>query len=116
MIGAGIYTNPNLTVPGDPIVTVHDRTWRQRLFSRPWRPWQATYTTTVIPRVPDRKVYRTPDGNFMMHPETAKAFKETMSEYGMTTPYVGGFIGGPAPGRMTLEWPKGLGKTGYKPR
>ena len=42
------------------------RSWRERLFSRPWRPFKATYT--VVPQVPSDQILHTAQG-FIMHPE-----------------------------------------------
>ena len=35
--------------------SLRQRTWRERLFSRPWRPWRATATESV--QVPDPNLY-----------------------------------------------------------
>lgn len=50
------------------------RTWRERLFSLPWRPLQAT--RTITPKVPSRAVYELLDGSLVMHPETAAMVRE----------------------------------------
>lgn len=42
------------------------RTWRERLFSRPWRPWRAT--RTFVPRVPYRGAFRVGSDTVLMHP------------------------------------------------
>lgn len=63
--GVPVVLSRYLTIAGEPVTA--PRTWRQRLFSRPWRPWVATYTYT--PQVPDPKVVRCGQ-MFVMHPET----------------------------------------------
>lgn len=69
--GLQIHTNPNLVVPGEPVVV--RRTARERWLSWPWRPWRAT--TTIVPLVPDRNVYRT--GNIVyMHPVLAQELEQ----------------------------------------
>lgn len=52
-LGMDIYENPAMVVPGKPERV--RRTWRERLFSLPWRPLQAT--RVVIPMVPDPQIY-----------------------------------------------------------
>ena len=42
------------------------RTWRERLFSRPWRPLVAT--RTVIPKVPYQGAVRLNEWTIVMHP------------------------------------------------
>lgn len=65
--GLRVITSEWLTQPGDPIEV--RRTWRQRLFSRPWRPFQATYT--VIPQVPYQGVVMLNNRTVVMHPQVA---------------------------------------------
>ena len=45
------------------------RSWRERLFSWPWRPWATTKVVTV--RVPDEKVYVLNDSVIVCHPTIA---------------------------------------------
>lgn len=66
-----IIEDVNLTEDGPPI-TVH-RTWRERLFSRPWRPFMRT--KEVTPKVPYRGALKMPDGSLVMHPATAREFR-----------------------------------------
>ena len=49
------------------------RFWRERLFSRPWRPLHPT--RTVVPKVPKREALRMPDGSLVMHPELARELR-----------------------------------------
>ena len=51
------------------------RTWRERLFSRPWRPMKAT--RTVVPKKPRRDVLQMPDGSLVMHPAIAEELKRS---------------------------------------
>lgn len=68
--GVRIIESVWLTEPGNPVEV--QRTWRQRLFSRPWRPWKATFT--MIPHVPMRGGYQMGDA-IVMHPETVRKLK-----------------------------------------
>ena len=57
------------------------RSWRERLFSLPWRPLQTHYT--VVRHVPDPNVYRIagPSGPILVcHPVTAHELREYMSD------------------------------------
>jgi len=74
LTGVRVTLSEYLTEAGEP-VTVR-RTWSQRLLSRPWRPWQATYTYT--PQVPYRGALTLPGGGLVMHPETWRQMKEKM--------------------------------------
>lgn len=66
--GVPIYTSELLT---EPKVEVVRRTWRERLFSRPWRPRQKTKSITIY--VPSMKCLVSESGIlgrkcFIMHP------------------------------------------------
>lgn len=65
-------TNHLLTVPGK--ATEVGRTFHDRWFTRPWRPWVKTRMYT--PRIPDNRLYvmeDTLDSKLMvMHPETLR--------------------------------------------
>lgn len=50
------------------------RTWKERLFTRPWRPWKAT--RTVVPKVPMKGGYRLADGTIIVHPAIARKMRE----------------------------------------
>lgn len=63
---------PHMTEAGEPIQL--KRSWKERLFSFPWKPWNAT--KTIIPQVPSRDVIRLGDGTLVMHPEIALIIKE----------------------------------------
>ena len=74
LAGMRIIESAYLMEPGEP--RVERRTWRERLWSRPWRPWVAT--RTVIPQVPHRGALRLSDGTLVMHPATVKQLHDTL--------------------------------------
>lgn len=45
------------------------RTWKERLFTRPWKPFKKT--RTIVPKVPMKSIFKTPDGMLIMHPSLA---------------------------------------------
>jgi hypothetical protein len=63
-----------------PVCTVTEqrlarRSWRERLLSWPWRPWQATKHVSV--EVPDERLYTF--GNVVVcHPATAQKLREEL--------------------------------------
>lgn len=66
-------------------LVVHDgwetvaRSWKERLFSRPWRPWQKT---RKIPKYkPDPNLY-TFNGKLIGHPDTIEKMVEKLKESG----------------------------------
>jgi hypothetical protein len=71
--GMRIIESEFLTVPGEP--EQRRRTWRQRLFSRPWRPWRATYV--FIPQLPNPNVFILNGRTVVMHPVTARKLRGT---------------------------------------
>lgn len=70
LMGMRVITNEMLTEAGEPYQV--RRPWRERLLSRPWRPFQAT--RTIVPQVPSKQVYRM-NGTLVMHPETFRLLK-----------------------------------------
>jgi len=71
--GMRIIENPNLLVPGEPKIIV--RTWKERIFSLPWRPWRAS--KTIIPMVPSKEILQY--GNrWIMHPSMAEQIKREL--------------------------------------
>lgn len=54
------------------------RTWRERLFSTPWRPMRAT--RTVVPKVPKRGAMRMPDGSLVMHPARVAELRKACTD------------------------------------
>lgn len=72
---------PNARLNGVPVVTSRllekrgaridiPLTWKERLLSRPWRPWVASRPDWLME--PDDKIVRMPDGTLIMHPEILK--------------------------------------------
>lgn len=57
------------------------RSWRERLFSRPWRPLLPT--RTVVPKVPKREAMLLSDGSLVMHPEIAKMLRQQTKAHRM---------------------------------
>ncbi len=70
--GMRILESEYLTVDGEPVQV--RRSWRERLFSRPWRP--LTTTRTVVPQVPNPGLMRIDARTIVLHPETARLFRE----------------------------------------
>lgn len=70
--GLHIITSPYLEQDGEPY-TVR-RTWRERLFTRPWRPLIST--RVVVPRIPYRGAVQISKTTLVMHPETFRALKD----------------------------------------
>ena len=64
-----------LTVDGEPCEV--RRSWSERLFSRPWRPFKAT--RTVIPKLPHPGAIQLDTKTIMMHPETYRQLKQLTS-------------------------------------
>ena len=69
--GIRVLVDPNLTEAGEPVKT--KRTWRERLFTLPWRPFMGT--KTHIPRVPSRNAIRLPSGDLVVHPAMFEEIK-----------------------------------------
>ena len=67
LCGFRIIENPMLTVAGEPYTV--KRTWKERLFSKPWRPTRAT--KTIVPQVPSREVVQY-GRTLIMHPVLKK--------------------------------------------
>jgi hypothetical protein len=72
--GMRIIENANLTEPGEPVSV--RRSWRERLFSRPWKPWQAT--RLVIPQIPYHGAIRLNDRTLIMHPGTLRELRKQL--------------------------------------
>lgn len=54
------------------------RTWRERLFTLPWRPLVAS--RTVIPQIPYQGAMRLDDNTIVMHPETLQKMRTALRE------------------------------------
>lgn len=64
-----------MVVDGEPYEV--ERTFKERWFSFPWRPFRKT--KIVTPKVPDDRVVQMGD-TLMMHPVVAKAFREQLQQ------------------------------------
>ena len=65
-----VFESKYMTVPQEV-----KRTWRERLFTRPFRPFRKT----KIIQVPNPNLYRTPFGVYG-HPETIRKLKAALAE------------------------------------
>ncbi len=61
--GFKIMENPLMTEAGEPYEV--KRSWKERLFTRPWRPFKKT--RTVVPQIPSRQIIMM-DRIIYMHP------------------------------------------------
>lgn len=71
--GMRVIESVHLTQDGKPYQV--RRSWRFRLFSLPWRPWQTTYT--VVPRVPYKGAIQIDANTLIMHPETVRYLRRS---------------------------------------
>lgn len=74
LAGMRVIESEWLTEPGEPQQV--RRTWRQRLCTRPWRPWKAT--CTVIPQVPYRGAMQLNHRTLVMHPQTLRTLRDQL--------------------------------------
>ena len=65
------------------------RTWKERLFTLPWRPLKAT--RTVVPMVPRKDALRLPDGKLIMHPVVAAKVRASLGANAICDPRAGNF-------------------------
>ena len=75
--GMRIVEDLSLVVDGDPIEV--RRTWKERLFSRPWRPFKRN--KTVIPKVPSEEVLVILPNTIVAHPITAREVRRIAKEH-----------------------------------
>ena len=73
--GLQVITSVNLTVPGEPVEI--PRSWRERLFTRPWQPLKRT--RTVTPQIPHPGALIMRD-KILMHPATYQKLKDTFGK------------------------------------
>lgn len=72
-------TRPDLGTPLPRVVesfemvetATYERSWRVRLCTWPWRPWQRYRTVTR----PSKRIVHLPSGTLLMHPATHAALK-----------------------------------------
>lgn len=74
--GVEIILSPLLTEPGTPVQV--QRSWAERLFTRPWRPFRAYNYWT--PQVPRKTVYFAAGGKLIMHPALFDELKQQLDE------------------------------------
>jgi hypothetical protein len=77
--GFNIATNALLTEAGPDEERTRIRSWKERLFTWPWRPWQKTATHMAQTQVPSRQVYRIRD-TLVMHPSMLEEIKRQLEE------------------------------------
>ena len=72
LCGFKVIENPYMVVDGEPYRV--RRTWKDRLFTRPWRPLEST--KMVTPKVPsDEILVLKQHQTLVMHPEIAAKLK-----------------------------------------
>jgi len=76
--GLRIIENVMLVKHGNPIKVEKERTWKERLLTRPWNPFKRTKIITTVPEIPDDNIYRMAD-ILIMHPNTAKKLREQIN-------------------------------------
>lgn len=72
--GIRIIESPYLEQDGKP--TTVRRSWRERLFGRPWRP--LVTTKVVVPRIPFMGAVQFDAHTMVMHPAAVKELKEIL--------------------------------------
>lgn len=80
-LGMRIIQSPYLEQDGEPVQV--RRSWRERLFTRPWRP--LVKTRTVVPRIPHRGAIQLDANTLVMHPATYHRFRRQL-ETGVAQP------------------------------
>lgn len=77
-----MVTDVNLVEPGEPAVV--RRSWRERLFSRPWRPWQPT---KLVPTTKPRKDLLVVGNMVLVHPARLNDLMKAAEKAGWGTTY-----------------------------
>lgn len=72
--GMRVIESTYLEQDGEPYTA--RRTWRERLFTRPWRPLVRTYT--VVPRIPYQGFVQLNATTLVMHPATYRQLRESL--------------------------------------
>lgn len=75
-LGYRVVTDPNMVVPGS--YSVVHRSWRERLFSRPWQPFKRTRGVTHF--IPDPNVIIRKD-TMIMHPDILRRLIDQLEEH-----------------------------------
>lgn len=73
--GVRFIESTYLTEPREQVV---QRTWRERLFSRPWRPLIAE--KTIFVEVPLRQAFQISNNTVVVHPEFLREIKIALAE------------------------------------
>lgn len=81
LTGMQIIESVWLTEAGEPVQV--RRTWRERLTTRPWRPWRAT--KTIIPQVPSKCVLGLNHNTICVHPATLIELRRQLRSPGETS-------------------------------
>jgi hypothetical protein len=68
---SGIQLRESVTAVADGEPYWVKRTWRERLLSWPWRPWNDV--RMIVPKVP--AAYRLWDGSYLVHPDIASQLR-----------------------------------------
>lgn len=76
--GTRIFESIHITIPAERTVI---RSWKERLFSWPWRPWQAT--KVIVEQVPSPNLYRFGQ-DIVGHPQTIRLLKEQLAQEGLS--------------------------------
>lgn len=74
-VGLRIIEDSTMVIDGEPIKVV--RSWKERIFSLPWRPLKRA--KIVVSKVPNPNVYRYKD-YMVMHPDIAKQLREHIKD------------------------------------
>lgn len=74
-MGIPIIESPFLTTPVEETV---NRSWKERLFSWPWKPWEAT--KVIHYEIPSTEVLRLPNGIWVCHPAIAQQLRERLRD------------------------------------
>lgn len=69
-----IIEDPNLTMPGPPLIII--RSWRERLFTWPWRPLQRRRMDET--RIPSTGIFKIGPDTFVAHPVTARRIRQEL--------------------------------------
>lgn len=72
LTGLNIIEDKNLVIQDG--ITTLNRTWKERLFTRPWKPWIAT--KEIANMIPNPDVFIIKGKTVLAHPATAQKIKE----------------------------------------
>lgn len=72
--GMRVIESVYLTQASEPVLV--QRTWGERLFSRPWRPWSSTKLVSTT--IPYRGFYKVGNDTIVIHPQTLRAMMQQL--------------------------------------